>query len=179
LVCQVTFEDRDVILVNRATAGLSVGPAVTGQYADQVVLATPAGPLSFDRGWVSVQGRYLGKSFRFVNTHLETEDFPVVQQAQAKRDRAAQQQPGQTGRLVGVGRGWQPAGDEQKRQQQRAGEGAEQSQAARAGDLTAMATAAAGTVHQAPAATQPAGWRRQQGSQQQRSDQDGQVDGDG
>jgi endonuclease/exonuclease/phosphatase family metal-dependent hydrolase len=81
--CVVTFADRDVILVNDDTAGLTVGSARSGRYAAQQVLTTPAGPLSFDRGWVSVSGRYLGKSFRFVNTHLETEDFPAVQEAQA------------------------------------------------------------------------------------------------
>jgi endonuclease/exonuclease/phosphatase family metal-dependent hydrolase len=100
LVCQVTFEDRDVILVNRATAGLSVGKARTGRYADQQVLATPAGPLSFDRGWVSVQGRYLGKSFRFVNTHLETEDFPAVQEAQAAEFLAG---PARGGQVIATG----------------------------------------------------------------------------
>jgi endonuclease/exonuclease/phosphatase family metal-dependent hydrolase len=81
--CVVTFADRDVILVNDDTAGLVVGAARSGRYAAQQVLATPAGPLSFDRGWVAVNGRYQGKSFRFVNTHLETEDFPAVQEAQA------------------------------------------------------------------------------------------------
>ena len=81
--CVVTFADRDVILVNDDTAGLNVGSARAGRYATQQVLNTPAGPLSFDRGWVAVNGRYQGKSFRFVNTHLETEDFPAVQQAQA------------------------------------------------------------------------------------------------
>ena len=100
LVCQVTFEDRDVILVNGATAGLSVGQARTGHYAEQEVLTTPAGPLSFDRGWVSVQGRYLGKSFRFVNTHLETEDFPTVQQAQAAEFLAG---PARGGQVIATG----------------------------------------------------------------------------
>lgn len=81
--CVVTFADRDVILVNDDTAGLTVGSTRSGRYAAQQVLTTSAGPLSFDRGWVSVTGRYQGKSFRFVNTHLETEDFPAVQEAQA------------------------------------------------------------------------------------------------
>lgn len=81
--CVVTLSDRDVILVNDDTRGLSVGPARTGRYAAQQEMDSPLGALSFDRGWVAVDGRYMGKSFRFVNTHLETEDFPEVQEAQA------------------------------------------------------------------------------------------------
>ena len=81
--CLVTFADRDVILVNNDTPGLTVGQARSGRYAAQQLLKTPVGVLSFDRGWVSVEGRYMGKSFKFVNTHLEVEDSPEVQQAQA------------------------------------------------------------------------------------------------
>lgn len=94
--CVVTFADRDVILVNDATPQLEVAPARSGRYASQQVLATPTGPLSFDRGWVAVDGRYQGKSFRFVNTHLETEDFPAVQQAQAAEFLAGPARGGQT-----------------------------------------------------------------------------------
>jgi hypothetical protein len=60
--CVVAFEDRDVILVNEDTAGLSVGKARSGRYMAQEVLTTPAGPLSFDRGWVSVTGRWASRS---------------------------------------------------------------------------------------------------------------------
>ena len=81
--CVVTFADRDVILANNDTHGLTLGQARSGRYAAQQLLPTPVGVLSFDRGWVSVEGRYMGKSFRFVNTHLEVEDSPEVQQAQA------------------------------------------------------------------------------------------------
>ncbi|HQR30337.1 MAG TPA: hypothetical protein PLL32_07995, partial [Anaeromyxobacteraceae bacterium] len=58
--------------------GVRVGGPTAGSYTAQQVLATPAGPLSFDRGWVYVDGRYQGESFRMVNTHLETEDYPGV-----------------------------------------------------------------------------------------------------
>jgi endonuclease/exonuclease/phosphatase family metal-dependent hydrolase len=81
--CVVTFADRDVILANNATRGLSVGQSQSDQYTTQEILNTPGGPLSFARGWVSIDARYQGKSFRFVNTHLETEDYAPVQQAQA------------------------------------------------------------------------------------------------
>jgi len=77
-----------------------VGQPRSGRYATQQVLATPAGPLSFDRGWVSVKGRYQGKSFRMVNTHLETEDSPDVQQAQAAEFLAG---PARGGQVIATG----------------------------------------------------------------------------
>ena len=78
------FQDRDVILVNSARAGLHTWGTQSGRYTAQTVLTTPVGPLSFDRGWVFVQGRLWGEHFRFVTTHLETEDSPAVQQAQGQ-----------------------------------------------------------------------------------------------
>jgi hypothetical protein len=98
--CVVTFADRDVILVNNDTPGLDVGQPRRGRYAAQQVLATPLGDLSFARGWVSVSGRYQGKSFRFVNTHLETEDFPAVQEAQAAEFLAG---PARGGQVIATG----------------------------------------------------------------------------
>ena len=95
------FEDRDVILVNDARKGLHTWGAQSGSYATQMVLPTPVGPLSFDRGWVSVQGSLSGRSFTFVDTHLETEDFPAVQEAQAAELLAGPAH--RTGRLVVVG----------------------------------------------------------------------------
>lgn len=81
--CLLTFADRDVILVSQRTKGLTTGRATSGRYVAQQVLATPAGPESFDRGWVSVPVRYRGTTLRMVNTHLEVEDYPAVQEAQA------------------------------------------------------------------------------------------------
>lgn len=81
--CLLIFQDRDVILVNDARRGLSVSNPQSALYDAQAVLDTPVGPLSFSRGWVSVDATLRGRNFRFVNTHLETEDFPAVQEAQA------------------------------------------------------------------------------------------------
>ncbi len=92
--CTVRFEDRDVILVNTARAGLQVGSPRHGTYVAQVVVATPIGPLSFSRGWATVDGTLGGRHFRFADTHLETEDFPAVQEAQALEFLAAVQAPG-------------------------------------------------------------------------------------
>ena len=82
--CLLTFQDRDVILVNEDTPDLEVFNAQSALYDAQAVLTTPVGPLSFDRGWASVDGTLEGKKFRFVNTHLETGAFPAVQEAQAQ-----------------------------------------------------------------------------------------------
>ena len=39
--------------------------------------------MSFSRGWTTIEGRLHGVRFHAANTHLETEDFPAVQEAQA------------------------------------------------------------------------------------------------
>ena len=83
-VCLITFQDRDVILVNEDTPDLEVFNPQNALFDAQAVLDTPVGPLSFDRGWASVDGTLEGKKFRFVNTHLETGQFPAVQEAQAQ-----------------------------------------------------------------------------------------------
>ena len=81
--CSITFQDRDVILVND-TPDLEVFNPQSGLYDEQAVIGTPVGPLSFDRGWASVDGTFEGKKFRFVDTHLEIGAFPAVQEAQAQ-----------------------------------------------------------------------------------------------
>ena len=81
--CSVQFEDRDVIIVKDNPA-LVVTGSDSGNYDEQVrlsILGQP--PLSFDRGWTLIDGTFEGKKFRFVNTHLETEDWPDEQEAQA------------------------------------------------------------------------------------------------
>lgn len=80
----VRFQDRDVILRNDATKSLKITRSEAGRYEAQQEFTTPFGTtLSFDRGWAYVDGKYQGRRFRFINTHLETEDFAAVQEAQA------------------------------------------------------------------------------------------------
>jgi len=98
--CGVTLEDRDVILVNGETPGLSWKNPQSGQYATQAVIESPVGPLSFDRGWASIDARLKQQPFRFVNTHLETEDFAPIQEAQAAEFLAG---PGKGGTIVATG----------------------------------------------------------------------------
>jgi len=96
----VQLDDRDVILVNDDTPGLTWGNARSGRYAAQQVFESPAGPISFDRGWASIDARLDRLPFRFVNTHLETEDFPDVQQAQAAEFLRG---PGRGGTIIATG----------------------------------------------------------------------------
>jgi endonuclease/exonuclease/phosphatase family metal-dependent hydrolase len=84
--CLVTLKDRDVILVRADRKGLTWGNPRTGAYVAQQTFTPPvpgAAPVSFKRGWASVDGRVDGVRFHYANTHLETEDFPAVQEAQA------------------------------------------------------------------------------------------------
>ena len=81
--CSVQLEDRDAILVNDDTPGLSWSNPQSGRYATQQAIESPVGPLSFDRGWASIDAKLKNLPFRFVDTHLETEESPLVQQTQA------------------------------------------------------------------------------------------------
>jgi endonuclease/exonuclease/phosphatase family metal-dependent hydrolase len=98
--CAVTLEDRDVILVNDETPGLTWSNPQSGRYATQQVIESPVGPLSFDRGWARIDARLRGLPFRFVDTHLETEESPLVQEAQAAEFLAG---PGRGGTIVATG----------------------------------------------------------------------------
>jgi len=80
--CLLTLQDRDVILVNDDTPRLAVSNPGSGRYLTQLVLTTPVGPLSFDRGWASIDGTFEDKSFHFVDTHLEEATSPAIQEAQ-------------------------------------------------------------------------------------------------
>jgi endonuclease/exonuclease/phosphatase family metal-dependent hydrolase len=76
------FHDRDVILV-RTKQGLAASNPQHGNYVHQQSFVSPAGPISFNRGWASATITDGGRTFKFVDTHLETESFPSVQEAQA------------------------------------------------------------------------------------------------
>jgi endonuclease/exonuclease/phosphatase family metal-dependent hydrolase len=98
--CSVQLEDRDVILVNEDTPGLTWSNPQSGHYTAQQVIESPVGPLSFDRGWASIDAKLKGLPFRFVDTHLETEESPLVQQEQAAEFLAG---PGKGGTIVATG----------------------------------------------------------------------------
>lgn len=98
--CLVTLEDRDVILVNEDTPGLTWGNPQSGHYEAQRVIELPVGSESFDRGWASIDARLKGLPFRFVNTHLETEEDATVQEAEAAEFLAG---PAKGGTVVATG----------------------------------------------------------------------------
>ena len=100
VTCFVTLEDRDAILVNDDTPGLTWNNPQSGRYAAQQEIVSPVGPLSFDRGWASIDAKLKHKPFRFVDTHLETEASPIVQQEQAAEFLAG---PGNGGTIVATG----------------------------------------------------------------------------
>ena len=100
ITCSVQLEDRDVILVNDETPGLTWSNPQSGQYTAQQTIASPVGPLSFDRGWASIDATLKHLPFRFVDTHLETEESPLVQQEQAAEFLAG---PGNGGTIVATG----------------------------------------------------------------------------
>ena len=84
--CSVTLKDRDVILVNADRDGLQWSNPQDGSYATQQFFQPPipgAPPVSFDRGWASIDGSLGSHRFHYASTHLETEDFPGIQEAQA------------------------------------------------------------------------------------------------
>jgi endonuclease/exonuclease/phosphatase family metal-dependent hydrolase len=100
ITCFVTLEDRDVILVNDDKAGLTWSNPQSGRYTAQRVLELPVGSESFDRGWASIDANLKGKPFRFVDTHLETEEDEAVQEEQAAEFLAG---PGHGGTVVATG----------------------------------------------------------------------------
>lgn len=100
VTCTVQLEDRDVILVNDDTPGLTWSNPQSGRYNAQQAIESPVGPLSFDRGWASIDARLKHLPFRFVDTHLETEESPLVQEAQAAEFLAG---PGKGGTIVATG----------------------------------------------------------------------------
>lgn len=100
ITCSVQLEDRDVILVNDDTPELTWSNPQSGHYTAQQVIESPVGPLSFDRGWASIDAKLKHLPFRFVDTHLETEESPLVQEAQAAEFLAG---PGKGGTVVATG----------------------------------------------------------------------------
>jgi endonuclease/exonuclease/phosphatase family metal-dependent hydrolase len=104
--CVVSLHDRDVILANTDAAGLHWSNPMHGTFTAQQTVHLPVPPpdgseLSFDRGWTSIDASFNDVRFRFVNTHLETEDFPAVQEAQALELLVGPMRPGRS--VIAVG----------------------------------------------------------------------------
>jgi endonuclease/exonuclease/phosphatase family metal-dependent hydrolase len=86
----VRHTDRSVILARAdlKTSELKLSNAQAGNFAVNctVPAAPPLGPITFLRGWASVDVKVRGKSFRFISTHLDFTCLAVtdaIQRAQA------------------------------------------------------------------------------------------------
>ena len=80
---------RDVILArsNADLSGLRLSNAQAGNFSTNCEMPTNfSPPIPIRRGWVAVDGKKQGKSFRFISTHLDGDCLPftsAIQQAQA------------------------------------------------------------------------------------------------
>ena len=104
----VNVLDRDVILVREGVhftllagdydletgtgglCGISVPPALESMpsedgcnYTIVAEVTSPVGPITIERGFVGVDATVRGKTYRFVNTHLEGADPAIIQHLQA------------------------------------------------------------------------------------------------
>lgn len=76
----IRMTDRDVVLVR---SDLSWANPATAQYTDRyVVVVGGALPVPFFRSWTAADVTVEGRTFHFVNTHLETQVDPAAQEAQ-------------------------------------------------------------------------------------------------
>jgi endonuclease/exonuclease/phosphatase family metal-dependent hydrolase len=68
--------DRDVILYR--TRSTTVSDPASANFATNFTASISGFPIEFTRGWTGVDARVHGRSYRFVNTHLEVEGAPCA-----------------------------------------------------------------------------------------------------
>lgn len=68
----VRMTDRDVILARTDRPDLTLANIQRQLYNTLFVAPTPLGDITVLRGWISVEATLRGRTFRFVNTHLES-----------------------------------------------------------------------------------------------------------
>jgi endonuclease/exonuclease/phosphatase family metal-dependent hydrolase len=80
---EVRLQLRDAIIVRKG-AGVKIRNPQSGNYGHVVQLPLGAlGTVPFDRGWTSVQATVRGRSFHFLNTHLEDIETGTIREDQA------------------------------------------------------------------------------------------------
>ena len=86
----VRHTDREVILARAdlKTSDLKLSNAQGGNFVTNCTIPSPiVGPITFRRGWVAVDVKIRGKSFRLISTHLDRACLPpdpfAIQRAQA------------------------------------------------------------------------------------------------
>ena len=75
----IRYTDRDVIL---ARSDVTVADPRGANFAQPLPANVGGVSVAILRGWTSVKATVAGNTFRFVNTHLETQQAPPVQHAQ-------------------------------------------------------------------------------------------------
>ena len=76
----IRYTDRDVIL---ARCDVPTSDSRNGVYAERLVFNAGAATIPALRGWASTLATVGGVTFRFADTHLETDGSPAIQVAQA------------------------------------------------------------------------------------------------
>ena len=76
----IRYTDRDVIL---ARCDVPTSDARSGVYTDRLVFNAGGATIPALRGWASTLATVGGVTFRFADTHLETDGSPAIQVAQA------------------------------------------------------------------------------------------------
>lgn len=85
----VRHTDREVILARAdlKTSDLKLSNAQGGNFVTNCTIPSPiVGPITFRRGWVAVDVKIRGKTFRLISTHLDRACLPftsAIQRAQA------------------------------------------------------------------------------------------------
>ena len=76
-IIDVRHTDREVILVKvDKGSNLNISNAQVGHFNTNCTLPTAIGNITIDRGWVSIDVKYRGNSFRFLSTHLDGDCLP-------------------------------------------------------------------------------------------------------
>jgi endonuclease/exonuclease/phosphatase family metal-dependent hydrolase len=80
----VRLTDRIAMLARAdlSTADLKLSNVRTGHFNTFLEVPTFSGPIQYRRGWISVDAKIRGKSFRFITTHLDSV-VPPIRAAQA------------------------------------------------------------------------------------------------
>jgi hypothetical protein len=75
----VAVTDYDVVLARTDLPSwiFRWGNPQSGQFVNELVLPTPAGPVPYPRAWASVDVEFFGHIFHYINTHLESFDANI------------------------------------------------------------------------------------------------------
>ena len=78
---RLTTQDAIIARMDLPAADLKLSNVQVRHFATNLVFPSAIGPITFTRGWASVDAKVRGRTFRFVTTHLDV--APPIQMAQA------------------------------------------------------------------------------------------------